>query len=189
MVAFQCAFVKSAHASWHNIQVNSSTVLQCREGIRLLFCQYELNRLAFLPPVSVHNVQKSRREEKKNFKTASSHCSKLHQCDCLRWRKWGVSASWGLHWSLKLRAFLKPTAHTVAHAFMRSSPNERRCHTMDLNRCCHRLQKQSVFHFATRFLPIKGSVYILAKQPQHHHKSLNGIFITAMICSKICRKI
>lgn len=87
-------------------------------------------------------------ERKKTFKAASSHCSKLHQCDCeTRWREWGVSASWGLHWSLKLCAFLKPTAHTVAHAFMRSSPNERRRHTMDLNRCCHRLQKTKCFPF------------------------------------------
>lgn len=139
---------------------------------------------AGIPSTHERSQHTKEQQREKYFKAASSPCSKLHQCDCLRWREWGFSASWGLHWSLKLRAFLKPTAHTVAHAFMRSSPNERRHHTMDLNRC-HRLQKQSVFHFATRFLPLKGSIYILAKQKQLHHKSLNRIFIA----SKICRKI
>lgn len=160
-------------------------------GKASVYCSVNTNWIgwhSFHPWVSTMYKRAAERK-KKTFKAVSSHCSKLHQCDCLRWREWGVSASWGLHWSLKLCAFLKPTAHTVAHVFMRSSPNERSRHTMDLNRCCHRLQKQSVFHFATRFLPIKGSVYILAKQQQHHHKSLNGIFIAAMICSKICRKI
>ncbi len=75
---------------------------------------------AGIPSTHERSQHTKEQQREKYFKAASSPCSKLHQCDCLRWREWGFSASWGLHWSLKLRAFLKPTAHsrTCFYAFI-----------------------------------------------------------------------
>ncbi len=117
---------------------------------------------AGIPSSHEHSQHTKAQKREKYLKVASNPCSKIHQCECLRWREWGVSVSWGFHWSLKLRDFLKPTAHTVAHAFIRSSPNERRYLTMDLNRC-HRLKNKA--------FPFRHQVSAIEEKPFYFDKA------------------